>query len=528
MNSAVSYSFVQKNWVDIDTFSYRWYTLKEYNTNCLISLYCGFKRTKPSFTLLKRHDDENLEGDLSMKNTTQKKAQYEINDKPPPLQLLVLSLQHVLLYFPSAIAVPLIIAGALEMSQENTVVLMQSCFFLAGLATAVQAFGIGKFGAKLPILTGATFNFLTPCIAISLEFGFATFLGSALVAGAIITLMIIFSMKLLIKLFPPIVMACVIIATGLSLLTVSTGNMAGVAGSPGYDSWPNYLVAFITVACVVCFNVFGTGLLKGISILMAMIIGTVVSGFFGMLDFSSMSTSAWFSAPQLMYFGMEFNVSAILICLLIYGVTVAEFIGDTTTASLATQGRVPTEGELKRGLTVCGLSSMTAALFGSTPLVTFSGNVGLLKLTGIKSRFIVGTAGIIIAASGFIPKIATAFTLIPGPVMGGATLAIFGIIATAGIELLMREKLTQRDLLIVALSLAVGIGFEYSQGPLTTYPYYIPVLFQGIAGATLTSVILHQILPRKTASELLAEKMELENALPEKQEDNQKQEESGH
>lgn len=440
-----------------------------------------------------------------MRNTKKSKITYELNEKPPIQHLIPLSLQQVLLFIASTIAVPLIIANGIGLDAEDTTLLVQCAFFCAGIGTMVQCFGIGRVGSKLPIVLGTTFTFISPCIAISLAYGLPAFIGASLIGGIAVAILGAISINAIKKLFPPMVMGCVILVIGVSLLYTAVDYMAGGSGTTDYGSWKNYIVAIITIAAAIVFNIFGKGFVKGASVLLAMVIGTIAALAFGMVDFSSVGSTTWFGLPKPFHFGIAFNLPAIIVVLLIYLVNTVEFLGDTSNCSLAAQGRVANEEELTRGILCDGLSSAVAAVFNTIPVVSFSGNIGLITLTGVKSRFVVGVAGIVITILSFFPKLAMVCSLIPAPVIGGATLIVFGIIAYSGIDILRREKVGDRDMLIVAVALAVGIGFNYCDAALANTPYYVSTLIKGIPGTAFTAIILNLILPKKTAQEKLLE-----------------------
>lgn len=433
---------------------------------------------------------------------------YELNEKPSMKHLLPLSMQHVLLFIAGSLAVPLIIAGGAGMTSEQTTLMVQCMIMVAGVGTMIQAFGLGPVGNKLPTVLGPTFTFLAPAIAISVAYGYDAFIGASLIGGLVMALLGTFCINSIKKLFPPIVLGCVIMVIGVALFGVGIDYMAGGAGAANYACWQNYLVGGITMVLVIVFNIFGKGFVKGASVLLAMVVGTVVALMMGLVDFSALASQSWFAMPKPLAFGIRFEVAPILICIIIYLVNTVEFIGDTSNAALAAADRPVTPKELSSGILCDGLTSSLAAVFNVSPTVTYSANIGLLKLTGVKSRYIVGFAGLIITILGFVPKLAQLLALIPMPVIGGASIVIFGIIATSGMEILMRENLSERDKLIVAIALAVGLGFNFTPNALKDYPYYISALLNGIPGTAITATVLNLILPKnpKTAEELSVKK----------------------
>ena len=422
---------------------------------------------------------------------------YGLNDRPTLGHLVPLSLQHVLLFIAGSLAVPMIIAGSVGMNDSQTALIVQCMIFVSGIGTMLQAFGLWKIGNRLPTILGPTFTFLTPAIAISIVYGYEVFLGAALIGGLVMALVGTFFVNQIKKLFPPLVLGCVIMVIGIALFGVGIDYIAGGDGAANYGSWQNYLVGGVTMLLVIVFNIFGKGFLKGASVLVAMVVGTVLALALGMVDFSSLSGEAWFALPKPLAFGMQFKLAPILICVIMYLVNTVEFIGDTTNAALPAADRMVTPKELSQGILCDGLTSALAAVFNVSPTVTYSANIGLLKLTGVKSRFIVGFAGAMIAVLGFIPKLARLLALIPMPVIGGASLVTFGIIATSGIQILMREKLSDRDMLVIAVALAVGIGFNVTSAALERFPYFVSALLNGIPGTAITATVLNLLLPKE-------------------------------
>ena len=396
---------------------------------------------------------------------------YGLNDRPTLGHLVPLSLQHVLLFIAGSLAGPMIIAGSVGMNDSQTALIVQCMIFVSGIGTMLQAFGLWKIGNRLPTILGPTFTFLTPAIAISIVYGYEVFLGAALIGGLVMALVGTFFVNQIKKLFPPLVLGCVIMVIGIALFGIGIDYIAGGDGAANYGSWQNYLVGGVTMLLVIVFNIFGKGFLKGASVLVAMVVVTVLALALGMVDFSSLSGEAWFALPKPLAFGMQFT--------------------------LAAADRMVTPKELSQGILCDGLTSALAAVFNVSPTVTYSANIGLLKLTGVKSRFIVGFAGAMIAVLGFIPKLARLLALIPMPVIGGASLVTFGIIATSGIQILMREKLSDRDMLVIAVALAVGIGFNVTSAALERFPYFVSALLNGIPGTAITATVLNLLLPKE-------------------------------
>lgn len=426
-----------------------------------------------------------------------KPARYGLHHKPPLHETLPLSLQHVLLFLACTLSAPLVLGHSLGMSGTDTAFLVQCALFVAGVGTMVQAFGLGPIGNRLPIMTGVTFTFLGPAIAISAEYGYGTFLGATLVGGLVAAVAGRLGMDYIRKLFPPIVTGAVIMSIGFALVGLAVTYSAGGMGAANYGSWQNYLLALFTLFLVVLFHTVGKGFLRGASVLMAILGGFAAGAAFGMVDFSVLHESPWFALPRPLHFGIGFNWQPTLIVLLLYLVTIVEFIGDTNTVVHMADNRLPTKQEYGRGILCDCLTSAFGGLFNSLPAISYSANIGLIGLTGVASRHVVGVAGIMLTCLGFCPKLAALFSLTPAPVIGGATLVIFGIIATSGLSLLIKARPTERDMLVIGVSLAVGLGFQFTPDALQKYPFFVSALINGIPGTAFTAVLLNTLIPQK-------------------------------
>lgn len=424
-------------------------------------------------------------------------TRYGLEQRPPLCETLPLSLQHVLLFLACTLSAPLVLGHSLGMAPTDTSFLVQCALFVAGVGTMVQAFGLGPVGNRLPIMTGVTFTFLGPAIAISSQYGYGVFLGSTIVGGLVAAIFGRLAMDFIRKLFPPIVTGAVIMSIGFALVGVAVSYCAGGIGAPTYGSWQNYLLAGFTLMLVVVFHTGGKGFFRGASVLVAMLVGFAVGAAFGMVDFSILEQSPWFALPRPLHFGIGFSWQPTLIVMLLYLVTIVEFIGDTNTVAFMAAKRLPTKQEYGRGILCDCLASAFAGLFNSLPTISYSGNIGLIGLTGVASRYVVGIAGIMLTLLGFCPKLAALLSLIPAPVIGGATMVIFGIIATSGLSLLIKANPTDRDKLVIGISLAVGLGFQFTPDALEPYPFFVSALINGIPGTAFTAVLLNVLIPNK-------------------------------
>lgn len=429
-----------------------------------------------------------------MESTAAKKT-YELNDKPPIQEMIPLCLQHVLLFLASTLAIPLIIGTTLGFTSAEVTLMLQCSIFIAGIGTILQSIGIGPVGNRLPIILGATFTFVTPAIAISQAYGFPAFVGASLVCGIAVALLGAVSVKFIRKVFPPVAMGCVIMVIGLTLVGVAVDYCAGGSSATDYGSLRNYGVALFTLVIVIVLNSWGKGFLKGASVLIALLAGFLLCVCLRMVDFTSLGQTSWLALPEPLHFGISFKLPAIIIMALLTLVNLVEFLGDTSTVAFIAANRVATKEDLSRGVVCDGVASILGALFNSTPTISYSGNIGLIGVTGVKSRFVVGAAGVFMVVLGFIPKMAGLLSLIPMPVIGGATLVVFGSIAANGLKMLGQQEMGERDMLIIAVSLAIGLGFSSKPDALAQYPFYISALVNGIPGTAFTAILLNVLLP---------------------------------
>lgn len=430
----------------------------------------------------------------------QRQGKYSLNDMPPLIEAIPLSMQHVLLFIASTIAVPIIIAGALSLGGLDTSFIIQCAIFTAGVTTMVQAFGLGPVGSKLPIVMGVTFSFVAPSIAIASQWGLGTLFAAVIICGILEGLFGAVVIKKIRKIFPPIVTGAVVMVIGLALVNVAVVYSAGGYGAVNYGSLQNYGIAALTLLIILVANRIGKGFAKAASVLIGMGVMFIVCGFTGIIDFSSVAAAPWLAFPQPLKYGLDFNPAALGIVMILYLVSMTEFIGDTTGVAMIAAGRAPSDGELVGGVMCDGFGSAFSGLFNAIPNVSYSGNIGLVGLTGVASRYIVGIAGIIITILGFVPKISTLLSLIPAPVIGGGTLVMFGYIVATGIRIISMDSLSERNILILAISVALGLGFNFTPDALAKYPFYIAAVLNGIPGTAITAVILNLIFPKKEES----------------------------
>ena len=418
----------------------------------------------------------------------------------PPLKVSIpLALQHVLTMFSANITVSLVLATSIGLALNDVAFILQCAMFTAGVTTFVQAFGLGPVGSKLPIMMGSSFAFLGVSIAIAGDpaLGMGALFGAVIVGGVTEALLGSVLLRAFKRFFTPIVTGSVVMAIGLSLLGTGVDYCAGGAGAANYGGLQNLGVALFTLVVALVLNQLGKGFIKAASIFIALIAGFALAWALGMVDLTPVLEAGWFAVPIPLKWGVSFKLSAIIPMLFIYLVSLLEFVGDTTGVAINAANRMPTNRELRSGVLCDGLGSAFSGLFNCTPNVSFSQNVGLIGITGVKSRFIVVIGGIILFLLSFIPKFGMIFALIPSSVLGGTMIAMFGMIVVSGMKVVTMQKLTQRNTMILAIALGLGMGINSQVAAVARLPSIVQTLLTGVAGTGLIALLLNIILPAK-------------------------------
>ena len=425
-------------------------------------------------------------------------SKYDLDGKPPLREAIPLGLQHILAMFVGNVTVPIIIAGILGFTDIEKTILIQSAMFVAGIATLVQLYPIGRVGARMPVVMGTSFGFLPTCIAIGKSFGLAGILGAQFLGGFFCGILGLF-LKPLRKFFPSLVTGTVVLTIGLSLLPTGIQYMSGGVGAEDFGSPANWLIAFVVLITVVVLKQFTKGFTSLASILLGLIAGYIVAIPLGKVDFSAVSQAGWFAFPKPLHFGLEFHWEAIVAMLIMYVVTTVETVGDISGIAMGGANREATDRELSGGIISNGLGSSFAALFNALPNTSYSQNVGLVSFTGIMSRFVVATGAVFLIVAGLIPKLGAIVVTIPQSVLGGATIVMFSQIALTGITLITQKKLTNRNKIIVGLALAFGLGLGQVPEALAYLPESAQLIFggSGIVIACIVALALNILLPEE-------------------------------
>lgn len=421
------------------------------------------------------------------------KAFAPVDEMMPAGKLFVFGLQHVLAMYAGAVAVPLIIAGAAGLTKSQTAFLINADLFTCGLATLLQTLGIWKIGIKIPVIQGVTFAAVTPMVMMAISGGMPLIFGSVIAAGLFTFLMAPYFSKL-IRFFPPIVTGSIITIIGISLLPVAANWAAGGLGNENYGSGIFIAIAAIVLLVILLINKYFTGFIAHISVLIGLIIGLVVAIPFGLVNFSGVASAEWIGFDYPFAFGTpKFEIGAILAMILVMFVVMVESTGDFLAIGQIV-GKKIGEKELTSGLRADGLATMLGGVLNAFPYTAFAQNVGLVALTGIKSRFVVAMAGAILVVMGLVPKLATIIASLPNAVLGGAGIAMFGIVAASGIKSLSKvdfEK-NNNNIFIVAISIGVGLIPMVAPKFFQFFPVWSQtILHSGITLGSITAILLN-------------------------------------
>ncbi|MEK5523271.1 nucleobase:cation symporter-2 family protein [Heyndrickxia sp. FSL W8-0423] len=416
-------------------------------------------------------------------------------------KMATIGIQHVLAMYAGAVIIPLIVGGKLGMTSKELTFLVSIDIFMCGIATILQVWKNRFFGIGLPVVLGCTFTAVGPMIAIGLQDGITAIYGAVIASGLLIIIISKFFGKL-VRFFPPIVTGSVVTTIGITLIPVAMNNMAGGEGNPQFGSLSNVGLAFGTLVIIILLQRFFKGFIRSISILLGLVIGTIAAAFMGKVDFSPVSDASMFHMITPLYFGVPtFEWSAILTMFLVAMVSLVESTGVYYALSDITNQKI-SEDDLARGYRSEGLASVIGGIFNSFPYTTFSQNVGLVQLSGIKSKNVIYLVGIFLMILGLIPKLGALTTIIPSSVLGGAMVAMFGSVIASGIKMLSRVDLTSHEnLLIIACSVGMGMGVTVVPGLFANLPENIQILTSnGIVTGSLTAIILNilfNIVPSK-------------------------------
>lgn len=410
----------------------------------------------------------------------------------------VLGIQHLLAMYSGAVAVPLLIGTALNFSSEQMTYLVSIDIFMCGLATFFQLARNRYFGIGLPVILGCAIQAVEPLKMIGQEYSIQTMYGSIIVAG-IFVFLIAGQFAKIKKLFPPVVTGSLITVIGLTLIPIAIQNLGGGSvNSKSFGSFSNIAVGGLTILIILIIQFWGKGFIQSIAVLIGLIAGTIIASFMGMVSLKPIMQAAWFHIPQPFYFGMpKFALSPSLTMIIIALVSLVESTG-VFFALGNLLGKDIKQNDLKKGYRAEGLAVILGGIFNTFPYTTFSQNVGLLELSGIRTKRPIYWAAFLLMIMGLLPKIGALATIIPTPVLGGAMLVMFSMISVQGIRMLFNVDFSdERNTLIVAISIGAGLGVSVYPTIFQAFPPSIQLfLGNGIVVATICAVLLNLILKR--------------------------------
>lgn len=434
---------------------------------------------------------------------------YQLDGRVPVAKAIPFGLQHILAMFVSNLTPITLIAASAQpaLTQEQIAILLQNAMFVAGIATLIQLYPIWKIGSRLPVVMGVSFTFVTVLSTVAANYGYPAVIGAVMIGGIMEGTLGLLA-KYWRKIITPVVAASVVTSIGFSLFTVGARSFGG-GYNEDFGSAQNLLLGTITLAVCLLWNVLSKGYLKQLSVLAGLVVGYIIAIFMGKVDLGSILSGGLISLPHLLPVKPEFHAGAIVSTCIIFLVSAAETIGDTSALVSSGLDREITGKEISGSLACDGYASTISSLFGCPPVTSFSQNVGLVAMTKVVNRFTIMTGAVCMILAGLLPPIGNFFASLPDSVVGGCTIMMFGSILTSGVQMIASCGFSQRNITIVSLSLAVGIGFTTASesGIWDIFPSIIQSVFAEnvVAVVFIISIVLSCILPENMDIEKIKE-----------------------
>lgn len=454
---------------------------------------------------------------------------YQLEGRIPLGQAILYGLQHVMAMFVGNLTPVLLITGACALDGGLQLQIIQNAMLMAGLITLLQIFTIGPVGAKLPIVMGTSSGFIGVCsgVASTMGQGIVTY-GAIIFAsfiGGLFETVLGFFLKPLRRFFPSLVTGTVVMAIGLSLISVGINSFGGGNNNGDFGSLPNLFVGTVVLVTIILLKHFTKGVTSTASILIGIVVGYIVCGIMGMilpttyqyidpntqetvtktcswvLDFSKVGDASWFAVPAFMPFGFSkdmIDLRAIIPIVIMFILTAVETVGDTSAITEGGLAREATDKELSGSVICDGLGSSIAAFFGVLPNTSFSQNVGLIAMTKIVNLFAISTGAIFLVLCGLFPKLAAIIQMMPQSVLGGAAVMMFASIVVSGIQLVTKDGVSNRTVTIVSVALGLGYGLGANTEVLSNLPQFVELIFggSGIVPAAIIAMILNIAIPK--------------------------------
>lgn len=434
---------------------------------------------------------------------------YQLEGRVPVAKAIPFGLQHILAMFVSNLTPITLIAASAQpaLTQAQIAILLQNAMFVAGIATLIQLYPIWKIGSRLPVVMGVSFTFVTVLSTVAANYGYPAVIGAVMIGGIMEGTLGLLA-KYWRKNITPVVAASVVTSIGFSLFTVGARSFGG-GYNEDFGSAQNLLLGTITLAVCLLWNVLSKGYLKQLSVLAGLVVGYIIAIFMGKVDLGSILSGGLISLPHLLPVKPEFHAGAIVSTCIIFLVSAAETIGDTSALVSSGLDREITGKEISGSLACDGYASTISSLFGCPPVTSFSQNVGLVAMTKVVNRFTIMTGAVCMILAGLLPPIGNFFASLPDSVVGGCTIMMFGSILTSGVQMIASCGFSQRNITIVSLSLAVGIGFTTASesGIWDIFPSIIQSVFAEnvVAVVFIISIVLSCILPENMDIEKIKE-----------------------
>jgi NCS2 family nucleobase:cation symporter-2 len=420
----------------------------------------------------------------------------------PPLAMAVpLGIQHVLAMFISNVTPAFIIAGAAGLAGADLVYLVQMAMVFSGVATLFQTVGLGPVGARLPVVQGTSFAFIPVMIPVVKTSGMGALFGG-IVLGGIFHFLLGTVIGRIRGLLPPLVTGLVVMSIGLALIPVGIQYAAGgvpLMGKPEFGSFAHWFLALVVIFITLGIKFFSKGFLSAAAVLLGILAGYLVAILMGMVDFGRVANASWFALPRPLSFGFELNMAAIVGMCLMAVVSAIETVGDISGITKGGAGREATDKEIAGGTMADGLGTALAGLFGAFPNTSFSQNVGLVAITGVMSRHVVTIGAIFLIVAGLVPKVGAVIAAMPIAVLGGGVIVMFGMVVSAGLNMLSEVSFNRRNMVIIALSLSVGLGLQSVPDALQHLPDTAQLLLKtGLLPVAFLAILLNVIIPEET------------------------------
>lgn len=434
---------------------------------------------------------------------------YRLDGTVPIAKAIPFGLQHILAMFVSNLTPITLIAASAQpaLTQAQIAILLQNAMFVAGIATLIQLYPLWKIGSRLPVVMGVSFTFVTVLSTVAANYGYPAVIGAVMIGGIMEGTLGLLA-KYWRKIITPVVAASVVTSIGFSLFTVGARSFGGGYGED-FGSARNLLLGTITLAVCLLWNVLSKGYLKQLSVLAGLVVGYIIAIFMGKVDLGSILSGGLISLPHLLPVKPEFHAGAIVSTCIIFLVSAAETIGDTSALVSSGLDREIAGKEISGSLACDGYASTISSLFGCPPVTSFSQNVGLVAMTKVVNRFTIMTGAVCMILAGLLPPIGNFFASLPDSVVGGCTIMMFGSILTSGVQMIASCGFSQRNITIVSLSLAVGIGFTTASesGIWNIFPSIIQSVFAQnvVAVVFIISIVLSCILPENMDIEKIKE-----------------------